>query len=259
MLAEAREQAESLFITGASLVVPYLSKSWAILQERALTTANQPNQLSDVATVMFSLATSKINLDTISLEAGVRTLAPINERTIDVDELLGKYWQGQFSLARTMKDYFRNKDYSQLATGLFRTAGILRSVEKVQSTFDASTEFIIATSVSLSSILLRFSLALESQYDALIDRTGVEEVPDVTSNEQYSFILAEDWLNLLKITDSYLGMIEQAEITQARPYMNAVFSNITSALRMMDTVSLTDRRVLNLLGEEMNKRYYLRS
>jgi hypothetical protein len=63
----------------------------------------------------------------------------------------------------------------------------------------------------------------------------------------------------MKITDNYLGMVEEAELAQAQPYLNAVFSNITRALRMMDSVSLIDRRVLSYLGDIMNRKYYLRS
>jgi len=55
-----------------------------------------------------------------------------------------------------------------------------------------------------------------------------------------------------------LQMVEQSEMVEAQPYLNAVFSNINRALRMMDSVSLIDRRVLSLLGTEMNRRYYLR-
>ncbi|MHA1216665.1 MAG: hypothetical protein ACTSPX_05020, partial [Candidatus Thorarchaeota archaeon] len=76
--------------------------------------------------------------------------------------------------------------------------------------------------------------------------------------EQFSFILTEDWIGLIKITTAYLQMIEQSENIQTQPYLNAVFSNISRALRMMDAVALVERRILALLGEQMNRRYYMR-
>ena len=84
------------------------------------------------------------------------------------------------------------------------------------------------------------------------------ELSASVDNEQYSFLLAEDWLGLLKISDSYLHLVEDSELVEAQPYLNAVFSNTTRALRMMDSVSMVERRVLSHLGNMMNKRYYLR-
>jgi hypothetical protein len=63
----------------------------------------------------------------------------------------------------------------------------------------------------------------------------------------------------MKIADAYLQMVEQSEMVEAKPYLNAVFSNISRALRMMDDISMVDRRLLSMLGEVMNRRYYLRS
>ena len=110
----------------------------------------------------------------------------------------------------------------------------------------------------MSQMLRKFSLTLENQYAAYIDRSKFSGTITNIDDAQYTFILAEDWLGLVKIANAYLQMVEQSEMVEAQPYLNAVFSNITRALRMMDTVSLVDRRVLALLGAEMNQRYYLR-
>jgi hypothetical protein len=96
-----------------------------------------------------------------------------------------------------------------------------------------------------------------------IYHADVDDIPTtfqkITNEEsRYDFILAEDWLNLMKITKSYLQMIEQLESIRAQPYLNAIFSNTSRALRMMDRVAMIDRRVLTRLGSDMNKRYYLR-
>ena len=110
----------------------------------------------------------------------------------------------------------------------------------------------------MSKMLWKFSLTLENHYAAYIDRSKFSETMTNIDETQYTFILAEDWLGLVKIANAYLQMVEQSELVEAKPYLNAVFSNINRALRMMDSVSLVDRRVLALLGAEMNRRYYLR-
>lgn len=257
MLVDARKQNDSLFIHGASLVVPYLSSAWPTLQSRAAQLVAEKTELSDVAHLMMSLALSKMNLEAISLEARVRTITTVDETTRKIDPLLAEYWTGQNSLAKALKAFYDNRDYSELATGLYAAAIVLSRVGSSKSTFEESAEFIRATSVSISKILMRFALALESQYDALVKRTGTGEFlnhPDA----QFDFILAQDWLGLLKITDNYLGMVEQTEFSQGQRYLNAVFSNITRAIRMMDSTSMVDRRVLSFLGDAMNRRYYLR-
>jgi hypothetical protein len=80
----------------------------------------------------------------------------------------------------------------------------------------------------------------------------------VIDESQYSYLLAEDWLGLIKIANAHLQKVEQSEMVEAQPYLNAVFSNMTRFLRMMDGISLVDRRVLSLLGTAMNRRIYLR-
>jgi hypothetical protein len=54
-------------------------------------------------------------------------------------------------------------------------------------------------------------------------------------------------------------MAEDAELSKALPYLNAIFSNITRTFLMMDSVAMVDRRVVAFLGEEMNRRFYLRT
>ena len=128
----------------------------------------------------------------------------------------------------------------------------------IETEFGESVEFIKATSASMAQMLHTFALTLENQYAAYIDRSKWSGSLTNIDDTQYTFILAEDWLGLVKIANSYLQMVEQSEIVEAQPYLNAVFSNINRALKMMDSVSLIDRRVLALLGAEMNRRYYLR-
>jgi hypothetical protein len=99
---------------------------------------------------------------------------------------------------------------------------------------------------------------LENQYAAYIDRSMFPRSPMVVNDDQYNYLLSEDWLGLIKIANAYLQMVEQSEIVEAQPYLNAVFSNLTRALRMIDNISLVNRRVLSLLGNVMNRRFYLR-
>ncbi|MHA2433866.1 MAG: hypothetical protein ACXADO_11610, partial [Candidatus Thorarchaeota archaeon] len=141
---------------------------------------------------------------------------------------------------------------------LYGAAVSLKTVGLVETEFPESAEFIYATCVSLGDVLLRFALALENQYDAMIERSQYDDLPEGLETGQYRFILADDWLGLMKIADAYLQMVEQAEMVGAKAYLNAVFSNITRALKIMDDVSMVDRRLLSLLGEVMNRRYYLR-
>ncbi|MHA2162229.1 MAG: hypothetical protein ACXABF_07380 [Candidatus Thorarchaeota archaeon] len=259
ILTDARPTEESNFIDGVTLVVPYLNSSWSVLQRRAGALSNEKSRLSEVAVLMAALANAKRNLEATSIEVGAGEIFEVDERVKLIDPLLAQYLIGQTSLAKTVKAFYENKDYSELATGLYRSSLELSFVGDVPSPYDESTEFIQVTSTSLARILHRFALSLESQYEAYIDRAQMEQSTIKTLTDDLDFILAEDWVGLIKITDAYLEMVETSEMVEAQPYLNAVFSNITRVLRMMDNVSMSDRRVLSVLGDEMNRRFYLRS
>jgi tetratricopeptide (TPR) repeat protein len=256
MLEDA--ETDSLFIQGVSLIFPYLENSWNTLLERAKRMSSSKSHLSDVSKLVSALAISKINLDALNLELGVRVRAAVDDEVMRVDALLAQYWLGQTYLVQTIRAFYDNKDYSELASGLYAASLAFNEVLEIESDFGESVEFIKATSASMSQMLRKFSLTLENQYAAYIDRSHFESNPTNIDETQYTFILAEDWLGLVKIANSYLQMVEQSEMVEAQPYLNAVFSNINRALRMMDSVSLVDRRVLALLGAVMNRRYYLR-
>ncbi len=258
MLTDARVPEDSIFIQGVSLVVPYLNESWAQLRKRSLHITQEASELNRSAQIITALATTKLNLQAINLEAGVNAQEPLTEQIMEIDPLLAQYWRGQTSLVETLRYYYENKDYSVLASGLHLTAYTLGQVENIETDFTESSAFIRATSVSLARILKRFAQALESQFGAYIEQSEFMNEPIVSDNEEIEFLLAEDWLGLLKITEAYLKMVETAEMDQAKPYLNAVFSNVSRTLRMMDNVSLVDRRVLAQLGEEMNSQFYLR-
>ncbi len=259
MLSDARMEDDSVFIHGVSLLLPYVDKAWQTMRSRASGLLSHKSGLSTVGPVMAALATAKINLDAVSLGRSAPITSPVDETVRAIDKLLASYWKGQTSLAKTVKAFFENKNYSELATGLYGAAIDLRWVGTVDTSFPESAEFIRATCVSLSDVLLRFALSLENQYEAHVDRSKFDEMPEGVDSEQYQYILSEDWLGLIKIAEAYLQMVEQSEVVEAKPYLNAVFSNINRALRMMDDVSLVDRRLLSMLGEVMNRRYYLRS
>lgn len=249
---------DSIFISGVSLVVPYLEASWNILLERSTRMSKSNNDLSDVAQLTAALSTVKMNLDALNIELGSRVRPPVDDDVVRIDPLLAHYWLGEAYLVQTVRDFYDNKDYSELANGLYGAAVTFGEVLRIESDFQESAEFIKATAASLAKILRKFSLTLENQYAAYIDRASWSGTIPTVEESQYSFILAEDWLGLIKITNSYLEMVEQSEIVAAQPYLNAVFSSINRALKMMDTVSLVDRRVLAHLGTEMNRRFYLR-
>jgi len=256
MLEDA--ETDSIFIQGVSLIFPYLENSWNTLLERSKRMSNNPGHLSDVSKIVAALAVSKMNLDALNLELGARVKPAVDDEVLRVDALLAQYWLGQTYLVQTIRSFYDNKDYSELASGLYAAALAFNEVLEIESDFGESVEFIKATSASMAQMLRKFSLTLENQYAAYIDRSKFSGTVSNIDESQYSFILAEDWLGLVKIANSYLQMVEQSEIVEAQPYLNAVFSNINRALRMMDAVSLIDRRVLALLGNEMNRRYYLR-
>ncbi|MGY5874654.1 MAG: hypothetical protein RTU30_02815 [Candidatus Thorarchaeota archaeon] len=259
MLDDAQVVDTSGFVEGVSLVVPYLSSSWSILSNRAERIISRESVLTDVARLMSALATSKLNIEALGLEAGVKVLSPIDDAVTETDPLLAQYWDGQTLMAETIKAFYENKDYSNLASGLYAASLSLGKVASIDSDFYESVEFVKATAASLASVLLRFAKVLEDHYAAEIDRTQHASIPVDDSDSRFDFILSEDWLGLTRITEAYLQMVEQSEMVQAQPYLNAVFSNISRAMRMMDSVAMVDRRVLAFLGNEMNRRYYLRS
>jgi hypothetical protein len=256
MLADAPQ--ESVFIQSVSLVVPYLEKSWSALLERSKQIALTDSELADAAKLAAALSATKLNLDSLNIELGRRVQPAVDDEVQRIDPLLAQYWLGETYLIQTIRAFFANKDYSELATGLYRTAVAFGSVLDVEPEFEECVEFIKATSASLCQVLRRFALTLENHYAAYIDRAAMAGTPPKINEDQYSFILSEDWLGLIKIANAYLQMIEQSEIVEAQPYLNAVFSNVNRALKMMDSVSLIDRRVLAPIGAVMNRRFYLR-
>jgi len=258
MLSDARVSEEPVFIEGVSLLIPYLNENWHALQKRAAILIRDGSGIKNAAKIVHAFGMAKGNLESINLEVGVGVKEIVDEELRDEDLLLSQYWKGQTLLAKTIKSYYQNKDYSELASGLYHASLELAMVEKVETDFGESAEFIRATAMSFSKGLMKFALSLENQYAAYIDRSEYKQKPAIVDEGQFEFLLAEDWLGLLKITDSYLRMVEDSEVVQAQPYLNAVFSNTARALRMMDNVALVDRRIFTRLGEDMNRRYYLR-
>ncbi len=258
MLEDVIAEDDSMFINGVSLVVPYLEKSWSILLERSKRMSLSDSQLAGVAGLCAALSTAKINLDALNLEVSGRIQPPVDDAVLNTDTLLAQYWLGQTYLVQTIRAFYDNKDYSDLATGFYGAAIAFGEVVSVETDISESAEFIKATSASISQVLRRFALALENQYAAFIDRNRFPGSPSVIDESPYSYLLPEDWLGLIKIANAYLQMVEQSEMVEAQPYLNAVFSNVTRSMRMMDSISLVDRRVLSLLGAAMSKRFYLR-
>jgi len=258
MLMDARVDEDSMFIHGVSLVVPYIESSWSTLLERSKMMSQSTSPLGDVAGLVAALSTAKINLGALNLEVGVRIRPPVDDAVQQSDPLLAQYWLGQTYLVQTIRAFYDNKDYSELATGFYGASIAFGEVTSIEPEFLESAEFIKATSSSISIVLRRFALALENQYAAYIDRSRFPGNPPVADSTQYNYLLAEDWHGLIKIANAYMEMVETSEMVEAQPYLNAVFSNLTRALRMMDGISLVDRRVLSLLGNIMNRRFYLR-
>ncbi|MDF1539595.1 MAG: hypothetical protein P1Q69_11910 [Candidatus Thorarchaeota archaeon] len=258
MLLDARTHEYPVFIGGISLLVPYLEGAWDTLHKRATTLIRDGTDLKIATHLVQALAIAKRNVEAASQESLFRVREFADEVVREEDLLLFQYWKGQGLLAETIISYFENKDYSELASGLYHSSLELAMVEKVDTDFSESAEFIRATALSFARSLMKFALSLENQYAAYIDRSEYKQKPVSIDEEQYGFLLAEDWLGIMKITDSYLSMVEGSEMVQAQPYLNAVFSNTARALKMMDNVALVDRRVFSKLGEEMNQRYYLR-
>jgi tetratricopeptide (TPR) repeat protein len=256
MLMDAPQ--ESVYIQSVSLVVPYIDKSWSILLERSKRMATTDSELSDVSKLVAAMSITRLNLESLNIELGQRVQPTVDDEVQRVDPLLAQYWLGETYLIQTIRAFFANKDYSELATGLYSASVAFGEVLDIEPDFDESVEFIKATSASISQVLRRFALTLENHYAAYIDRVTISGTPPSADENQYSFILSEDWLGLIKIANAYLQMVEESEMVEAQPYLNAVFSNINRALKMMDIVSLIDRRVLAPIGAVMNRRFYLR-
>ncbi len=258
MLSDARATNDDVFIDGVALVVPFMNNSWLTLRNRCRSLASQDNGIMDVVPLMQALAISKLNLDAVKLEMTGEVTDPVTQSVQNTDPLLAQYWRGQTGLAKTLHLFYRNRDYSELASGLYDSAVKLQEVEASVSSFDESLEFIKATALSLSSVLFQFALVLENRYSAKIDRTQQPRLAERFSDTHFSFILSDDWLGLIKITEAYLQMVDQSETLRSQPYLNAIFSNMARALKMMDDVAMVDRRVLAFLGEEMSRRFYIR-
>jgi len=256
MLIDAPQ--ESLFIQSVSLVVPFIERSWSTLLERSKKMATSKSELADVAKLTAALSITKLNLESLNIELGRLVQPSVDNEVQRVDPLLAQYWLAETYLIQTVRAFFANKDYSEMATGLYNAAVAFGEVLRIEPDFDESVEFIKATSASLSQVLRRFALTLETHYAAYIDRATISGTPPSIDEGQYNFILSEDWLGLIKIANAYLQMVEESEIVEAQPYLNAVFSNINRALKMMDAVSLVNRRVLAPIGAVMNSRFYLR-
>jgi tetratricopeptide (TPR) repeat protein len=258
MLRDTRVGEDSVFIQGVSLIVPFLNGSWSQLSRRANDISKEGSELSDIAQIMGSLAKSKINLEATNLEAGLNIQSEISQNTIECDSLLGNYWSGQRSLASTVKSYYENRDYEELASGLYEASLQLKAVASIRTSFAESSEFISATAISLAEVLMDTAEALSSTYSIELENEDAATEGSLRGGRNVDFILPDDWLGLLKITKSYVEMIENSDRSHALSYLNAIFSNISRALRMMDNIALIDRRVLSRLGEAMNRRYYLR-
>ncbi|MFW9808109.1 MAG: hypothetical protein ACFFE6_01905 [Candidatus Thorarchaeota archaeon] len=258
ILEDVEVEEDSMFIHGVSLVVPYLEHAWAILLERSKSMSQSDSQLAGVAGLFAALSTAKMNIELLNLEIGGRVQPPVDDAVLAMDALLAQYWLGQTYLVQTFQAFFDNKDYSELATGFYGAAIAFGDVVSTESEISESSEFIRATSATISLVLRRFALALENQYAAYIDRNRFEGSPRAIDERQYSYLLTDDWLGLIKIANAYLEMVEKSEMVEAQPYLNSVFSNLTRSLRMMDSISLIDRRVLSILGAVMNRRFYLR-
>ncbi|TXT57547.1 MAG: hypothetical protein BAJATHORv1_10249 [Candidatus Thorarchaeota archaeon] len=257
MLSDYQVDGDTVFIRGLSLLIPYVESSWKDLRDETRRFAKENKALADVCHLLSAMAIAKMNLETINLQMGVTIHEPVDSALHQVDDLLAHYWIGQTNLAQTIKAFYDNHDYSKLSNGLYQSAKAFDVVSRVETDYDESSEFITATAGSLANILLRFALALQTHYNSDIE-WGEDKLTKIEVPARFDFILTEDWLGLTKIAEAYLQMVEQSEFSQAQPYLNAVFSNITRALIMMDNIALVDRRVLNRLGQEMNKRYYLR-
>ncbi len=260
MLSERIALTPSVFTQGALLVMPLFNKDWALLKRRATEMCSDENcSIASIAWLMRGLATAKINADRFATEPLGTMSEQMMNKIRETDQLLAEYWNCQSILLSTIQAFYQNKDYSHLAAGLNSAAIALKSMESSESTIDESIEFIRATASTLARTLFRFSTALQMQCGVDIKSENSSSEVETTEDTTSSFILPEDWLGLIKIIDAYVYMIEQAEPLKARPYLNAVFVSITRALRMLDSVALSDRRVLAHLTREMNRRFYLRS
>ena len=153
MLIDAPATEDALFIEGVSLAVPYVSMSWTSLLERSKRMSKGATSLAEVASLTGALAASKMNVEALSLEMAGRVQPTVDDKVINTDSLLGNYWLGQAHLVQTIRDFYENKDYSQLATGLYRCAVTFSEVMETDTEFGESAEFIKAVAASLTQIL----------------------------------------------------------------------------------------------------------
>ncbi|HDD67111.1 MAG TPA: hypothetical protein ENG31_00630 [Candidatus Thorarchaeota archaeon] len=258
MLDETPTHEAMPFIVGPKMIVPYLERNWEQLERVTREIAQSETALSPVAHLMSALATAKRNQEALASGLFIEIRNPIDDKVIDADPLLAQYWKGQVALGAAIHSYYSNRNFQTLAARLYDAAVELRAVEIISADFLEAAEFIRATAQSLSVVLFRFVHALEALFGTDIESPHAHTSEEFEDAEQFGLILTEDWIGLIKITMAYLQMIEQSENIQAQPYLNAVFSNISRALRMMDAVALVERRILALLGEQMNRRYYMR-
>ncbi len=245
------------FVVGAKMVVPYSARAWDQLGRvaREISQSNEP--LRRVARLMLAFSVTKENLDALQSGLPVPIRDPVDEAVFDADPLLAQYWKGQTRLASAIHQFYQNKDYSTLAKGFHDAAVELHKVETIETDFEESLEFVKATSTTLSLVLFRFARALHVRYVPTVEIDEAEAAVNVDFTEQFNLMVTQDWLGLIKITVAYLQMVEK-EDTKSHPYLNAVFSNVARALRMMDDVALIERRILATLGTEMNRRFYVR-
>ncbi len=257
MLDVSQVHEGKVFVIGTKMVVPYLEQSWEDLQRVSREMIEEASQLQGVAYLLSSLSKTKMNQQRLSSGLPVALENPVSEGVRAADPLLAQYWSGQFALAQALHSFYTNKDYAILAEGFYQAAVELRKIESIDTDFSESLEFIRATALTLSAVLFKFVRALQSKYALSIHVSDEEVSNDTDLVEEFSFMMTQDWLGLIKITMAYLQMVEREDV-KTHPYLNAVFANISRAFRMMDGVSLVERRILALLGHEMNRRYYLR-
>ncbi|MFX1483336.1 MAG: hypothetical protein ACFFCP_09125, partial [Promethearchaeota archaeon] len=122
ILEDTEIEENSMFVNGVSLVVPYVEKSWSVLLERSKRMSQSDSALSGVAGLCAALAISKMNQGALSLEVSRRVQLPVDDAVIKTDALLAQYWMGQTYLVHTIRAFFENKDYSELASGFYGSA-----------------------------------------------------------------------------------------------------------------------------------------
>ncbi|MEM4734146.1 MAG: hypothetical protein QXS20_00330 [Candidatus Thorarchaeota archaeon] len=244
-------------VEGISLAVPLMFGDWFQLKRRALSLVERNSELRDVGRLMAAFATAKINIQPLGTETVSGIVSPEQFSVHDIDPVLTRYWEGQALLASGIRLFFENRNHQELAPLLHQAAVSFGRCHSEDSSISESREFILSVATSFTNMLSRLLSALEVQYEVSVDHT--ETIPSDDMFLESSFLLPEDWLGLVKITNAYIGMMAQGEPTRVQPYMNAVLSNISRAVRMMDGVAMVERRVMVHLGSVLNRRSYIRS